>query len=92
MDCVDHIANLQLLNETGNIEKLATPPAEWIEARFPPEEAQRHYREKNLIYTVPSEIAGFLECYENMRSRPGVSRLGGHTDPVHGSFGLVPQR
>ncbi|MXX92519.1 MAG: DUF262 domain-containing protein [Gammaproteobacteria bacterium] len=69
MDCADRIANLQLLDGTSNIEKQATLPAEWIDARYPTEEAQRHYREKYLLETVPGDMTGFLEFYEARRAR-----------------------
>ncbi len=69
MDCADRIANLQLLDGTSNIEKQATLPAEWIDARYPDEKARRHYREKYLLDQVPSDMAGFLEFYEARRAR-----------------------
>ena len=69
MDCADRIANLQLLDGTSNIEKQATLPAEWIEARYPDEEARGHYCERYLLDHVPGDMAGFLEFYEARRAR-----------------------
>ena len=69
MDCVDRIANLQLLDGPSNIEKQATLPAEWIEAKYPDEEARRHYCERYLLGHVPGEMPGFLEFYEARRAR-----------------------
>ena len=69
VDCADRIANLQLLDGTSNIEKQATLPAEWIEAKYPDEEARGHYCEKYLLDRVPSDMAGFLEFYEARRAR-----------------------
>ena len=69
MDCADRIANLQLLDGTSNIEKQATLPAEWIDARYPTEEERRHYCEKYLLGQVPGEMSGFLDFYEARRAR-----------------------
>ena len=69
MDCADRIANLQLLDGPSNLEKQATLPAEWVEARYPDEEARGHYCEKYLLDHVPGDMAGFLEFYEARRAR-----------------------
>ena len=69
MNCADGIANLQLLDGTSNIEKQATLPAEWIEAKYPNEEARRHYCEKYLLGHLPSDMARFLDFYEARRAR-----------------------
>ena len=69
MDCADRIANLQLLDGPSNLEKQATLPVEWIEAKYPDEEARRHYYEKYLLDHVPGDMAGFLEFYKARRAR-----------------------
>ena len=69
IDCADRIANLQLLDGTTNIEKQATPPDEWIKAKYPDEQARGEYREKYLLDHVPREMAGFLEFYKVRRAR-----------------------
>jgi len=69
MDCADRIANLQLLDGPSNIEKQATLPAEWIEAKYLDDEARRYYCERYLLGHVPNEMPGFLEFYEARRAR-----------------------
>ena len=68
-DRANRIANLQLLDGPSNLEKQATLPAEWIEAKYPDEKAREHYCEKYFLDHVPGEIAGFLEFYEARRAR-----------------------
>ena len=69
MDCANRIANLQLLDGPSNREKQATLPAEWIEAKYPDEEARRHYCEQYFLDHVPGEMAEFLEFYKARRAR-----------------------
>ena len=69
MDCANRIANLQLLDGPSNREKQAMLPAEWIEAKYPDEEARDHYCEKYFLDHVPGDMAEFLEFYEVRRAR-----------------------
>jgi len=69
LDCVNRIANLQLLEGTSNIEKRATLPAEWIKTKYPDEKDQRHYCENYLLDPLPDEMARFLAFYEARRER-----------------------
>ena len=69
MDYADRIANLQLLDGTSNIEKRATLPAEWIEAKYPDRDARRHYCDKYLLGRVPGDMADFPEFYLARRAQ-----------------------
>lgn len=41
------VSYLQLLQDTANIEKQATLPAEWIERRYTDTDARTHYLHSN---------------------------------------------
>ncbi|MCY3878874.1 MAG: DUF262 domain-containing protein [Rhodobacteraceae bacterium] len=69
MDYANRIANLQLLDGPSNLEKQATPPAEWIKSQYPDEEARDHYCKKYFLDDIPSDISDFLEFYETRRAR-----------------------
>ena len=67
VDCVNRIANLQLLDGAINLEKRAKLPAEWIERHFPNEESRQHYRNQYYLSDVPPEITLFKEFYIKRR-------------------------
>ena len=69
VDCVNRIANLQLLDGTINLEKRAKLPAEWIERHFRNEESRQHYRNQYYLGDVPPEITMFKEFYIKRRER-----------------------
>ena len=70
VDCADRIGNLQLLDGTVNLEKRATLPAEWIDARFHNDDkARENYCDLYFLSGIPREIARFVEFYETRRDR-----------------------
>ena len=69
VDCANRIGNLQLLDDTANLEKRARLPSEWMEEAYPDEEARRHYAERYLLEDIPQQMTGFLRFYEMRRSR-----------------------
>ena len=69
VDCVDRVANLQLLEGVINNEKRAKLPAVWIHEHFADDEKRRHYRDQYLLGDVPEHIARFMPFYEARRER-----------------------
>ena len=69
IDCANRIGNLQLLDGAINLEKQATLPAEWIEAKFSTEENRRHYCDLHLLGEIPSDLTGFLDFYKARQER-----------------------
>lgn len=67
--CSDRLANLQLIDGIVNIEKQATPPADWLDAHCPDDQSRQAYCERHLLGDVPREITGFLEFYKARRER-----------------------
>lgn len=61
------LANLQLLEGTGNLEKLAAMPADWIRAAHPAEAARTNYCKNHLLGIVPESIAEFRSFFEARR-------------------------
>ncbi|MBU4555812.1 MAG: DUF262 domain-containing protein [Actinobacteria bacterium] len=66
---VDQLPNLQLLQDTANIEKQATLPAEWIERRYPEPEARAHYLHSNDLADLDLDFGSFIEVFEARRNR-----------------------
>lgn len=70
IDCADRIGNLQLLEGTVNLEKRATMPAKWIEARFQNNDKnRRNYCDLYFLQDIPIEMTQFLTFYEKRRER-----------------------
>ena len=69
VDCVNRIANLQLLDGAINLEKQAKLPTEWIERQFPNEESRQHYHNLYFLGDVPRKITMFKEFYVKRRER-----------------------
>ena len=65
---VNHLANLQLLEESTNTSKGAKTPADWLSTQYS-EEERRHHCHLHDLGNVPTEIEGFLDFYETRRSR-----------------------
>jgi len=66
---VDQLPNLQLLQDTANIEKQAILPAEWIERRYPESEARAHYLHSNDLADLDLDFGSFIEVFEARRDR-----------------------
>ena len=68
-DCVNRIANLQLLDGITNMEKQAALPADWIAKHFKSDQARQQYRDRYLLGEIPEQITGFMDFYEARRER-----------------------
>lgn len=67
---VDGLPNLQLLQGSPNIEKLAMLPAEWLRGpHFPSAAAKAQYVTDNDLVDLPEAMDGFLEFYSARRER-----------------------
>lgn len=66
-DCVDGLANLQLLDGQVNSEKRAKLPADWLEEHFPDPQSRRHYCDLHGLGDVPNSIKDFLDFYDQRR-------------------------
>lgn len=66
---VDQLPNLQLLQDTANIEKQATLPAEWVEHRYPEAEARAHYLHSNDLADLDLDFSSFIDVFETRRNR-----------------------
>ena len=68
-DCVDRIANLQLLEGVINNEKRAKLPMVWIQEHYPDDESRQRYCEQYLLGEIPQDITDFISFYEARRER-----------------------
>jgi uncharacterized protein with ParB-like and HNH nuclease domain len=72
-EMVNDLPNLQLLEGSENIEKLASMPADWIKKTFPTTAARTNYCNLHLLGDIPESLSGFREFYtarlEAMRTR-----------------------
>ena len=68
-DCVNRIANLQLLEGIPNVEKRAKMPTEWFNEYFVNEQAREHYKETYSLGEVPATMTEFMAFYEARRER-----------------------
>ena len=62
------LPNLQLLEGTGNIEKQAMMPDEWIDEHHSKTEAI-NYRERHLLGNLPNDLSGFSDFYDTRRQQ-----------------------
>ncbi len=69
LDRRDGLGNLQLLEGTPNEEKSSRPPAEWLREHYPTPDARASWQERNYVSTVPEGLSGFLDFYDERRSR-----------------------
>lgn len=67
MDRIDLIPNLQLLEGQPNIEKAATPFAEWLAAYYPETEKRSDYLKRNFIPSANHDLGQFLEFFAERR-------------------------
>jgi len=65
----DGLANLQLLDGIANMEKQQDLPSEWLAAMYPDERRRTSYCEKHLLGTVPEQMDGFMEFFEERKKR-----------------------
>lgn len=63
------VSYLQLLQDTANIEKQATLPAEWIERRYTDTDARTHYLHSNDLAGLDLGFDSFLEAFQARRDR-----------------------
>lgn len=68
-ELVDQLPNLQLLQDTANIEKQAALPGEWIERRYPQADARAHYLHSNDLAGLDLSFGSFLDAFDARRSR-----------------------
>lgn len=66
-EMVEDLPNLQLLEGTENIEKLASMPADWIEKAYPATAARANYCGNHLLGEIPGAVTRFREFYEARR-------------------------
>ena len=64
---VNGLPNLQLLEGSENLEKLASMPSEWIKTAFASESDKTNYRENHLLGDVPDSMAEFRTFYTTRR-------------------------
>lgn len=66
----DALPNLQLLAGTPNTEKLAALPLDWLNGPyFPSPDLRQSYIESNDLGDMPADITGFLDFFDQRRSR-----------------------
>lgn len=68
MMTVDQVPNLQLLEGQPNIEKSATPFAEWLVEAYPDAEQRRQYEERNFVPDSPTDFGSYLDFIAKRRS------------------------
>lgn len=71
MDCVNRVANLQLLEGTANLEKSEKMPADWLKSQYPDIDNLKSWKHRNFLkedYLVPESMVGFLGFYEERRT------------------------
>ena len=69
MDLVDLIPNLQLLEGQPNIEKAATPFADWLVDHYPEPRNRSDYVRRNFIPDADYDLAHFLEFFAQRRAQ-----------------------
>jgi hypothetical protein len=65
----DSLANLQLLPGGENIGKSERLPLEWAREKYPNPQGLRGYLEQNDVVDLPENLEGFLDFYEQRRTR-----------------------
>jgi hypothetical protein len=72
-EIVNGLPNLQLLEGSENLEKLASLPADWINKQFPSNASRTNYCNIHLLGSIPKSLTKFREFYnsrcEALRSR-----------------------
>ena len=68
MERIDLIPNLQLLEGQPNIEKAATPFAEWLAGYCPEIDKRSDYLKRNFIPTTNYDLGHFLEFFASRRA------------------------
>lgn len=63
----NQLPNLQLLEGSENLEKLATLPAEWVKATFLKVADRKNYCTIHLLGEIPDTLTEFGEFYESRR-------------------------
>ena len=66
-EMVNGLPNLQLLEGSENIEKLASMPADWIKKALPTESGRTNYCENHLLGNVPESLTEFKKFYTTRR-------------------------
>lgn len=66
-EIVNLLPNLQLLEGSENIEKLASMPAEWVKNQYPATSARTNYCNNHLLGEVPETLVEFRKFYEARR-------------------------
>lgn len=61
------LPNLQLLEGSENLEKLASMPSDWIETAFANNADRTNYRKNHLLGDVPGCLADFRSFYTSRR-------------------------
>lgn len=61
------LPNLQLLEGSENLEKLASVPSAWVAKVFPTAASRTNYCNNHLLGELPSSVAEFREFYETRR-------------------------
>jgi hypothetical protein len=69
MDRIDLIPNLQLLEGQPNIEKSATPFAEWLVTCYPEAEKRADYLKRHFIPSNNYDLVDFLEFFAERRAQ-----------------------
>lgn len=84
MERADLIPNLQLLEGQPNIEKTATPFADWVAITYPDPQKQSDYFERHHIPRTNSNLENFLEFFAQRRARlhETLQRLIGVDDSI----------
>lgn len=67
-ECMNHVANLQLLEGHANIEKQAMLPGKWLGDRHPDEAARQNYIDNHLLSDQLDDWQQFLSFYEARRT------------------------
>ena len=75
-ECINRLANLQLIEGHENMSKNDMFPREWLETRFKSEEERAYHVRLHDLGTVPENIHGFIDFYEARRERM-LSKLRG---------------
>jgi hypothetical protein len=68
-DAVNLLPNLQLLSGVVNVEKLATPPDEWLADAFTSVEKRSTYLQSNDLDGIPLDLGSFLDFFRSRRER-----------------------
>lgn len=76
-EMVNDLPNLQLLEGSENVEKLASMPADWIKKVLQTAAARTNYCNNHLLGDVPESLAGFRVFYDARRAalRNRISEL-----------------